>query len=130
MWKGSNRLEDVDQARADDFIKDLAGIMEGVGRPFGHRLRDAILAYAANYPDDGPSGSDVRVPLADQIEFCVMPKLRGVEIDSNRDGFEALGNMIRHDLSDSEFADRLDGLVEDQSKGSGLFVWRGLTRRG
>ena len=125
-----NRLEDADQARADDFIKDLAGIMEGVGRPFGHRLRDAILAYAANYPDDGPSGSDVRVPLADQIEFRVMPKLRGVEIDSNREDFEALGNMIRQDLSDSEFADRLDGVVEDQSKGSGLFVWRGLTRRG
>ncbi len=125
-----NRLGDADQARADDLIKKLAGIMEGVGRPFGHRLRDAILAYAANYPDDGPSGSDVRVPLADQIEFRVMPKLRGVEIDSNREGFEALGTMIRNDLSDSEFADRLDGLVEVQSKGSGLFVWRGLTRRG
>jgi predicted nucleic acid-binding Zn-ribbon protein len=114
--------------KADDVISKLADIMEDCGRPFGHRLRDAILAYTANYPAPGNGGLDVREPLADQIEFRILPKLRGLEIDSHRDAFDRLETLIRDDLTDHVFAERIADLREKQMRGSGLFVWRGLTR--
>ena len=50
-------------------IGELVRIMQGFGRPFGHRLNQAIWAYVANYPSEGNPVTDARVPLADQIEF-------------------------------------------------------------
>ena len=73
---------------------------------------------------------DVRVPLVDQIEFRILPKLRGLEIDSHRPAFDDLDKLLREDLNDAILADRLAELRERQVKGTGLFVWRGLTREG
>ena len=115
---------------ADRVVLKLAGIMDVFGRPFGFRLRDAILAYAANYPHDGGLKTDVRVPLADQIEFRIMPKLRGLEIDNHRQALDQLETLLRDDLADGQFADRLGELRDRQARGSGLFVWRGLMREG
>jgi hypothetical protein len=115
---------------ADQIIAKLAGIMEDCGRPFGHRLRDAILAYVANYPVKSNAGLDVRVPLADQIEFRILPKLRGIDIQSHRHVFDLLKTLIATDVADQEFSERLDDLLTRQENGSGLFVWRGLTRQG
>ena len=128
--KPGNSLSAAAKDNANSVIETLATIADGVGRPFGHRLRDAVIAYAANYPKEGDSRPDIREALADQIEFRIMPKLRGVEIENNRQHFEDVAKLIRHDLNDSEFADRLDHVVEEQSSGTGLFVWRGLTRQG
>ena len=114
----------------DSVIGKLAEFMEDCGRPFGHRLRDAIIAYVANYPSLGNGGADVRVPLVDQIEFRILPKLRGLEIDSHRAAFDDLDKLLREDLNDAILADRLAELRERQVKGTGLFVWRGLTREG
>jgi hypothetical protein len=115
---------------AKDVITQLANIMESCGRPFGHRLRDSILAYVANYPSSGNGGPDVRIPLADQIEFRILPKLRGIEIDSHGEAFDGLEKLLRDKLADSVFADRLADLQEQQKKGTGLFTWRGLSREG
>jgi hypothetical protein len=104
--------------------------MEDCGRPFGHRLRDAIIAYVANYPSVSNGAVDFRVPLADQIDLRILSKLRGLEIDSHRAAFESLDRLLREDLNDAVMADRLAELRERQSKGTGLFVWRGLTREG
>ena len=68
------------------------------------------------------------MPLVDQIEFRILPKLRGIEIDGHRAHFETLAEIIRGDLQDATFADALLEQVEKQSGGNGLFVWRGLTR--
>ena len=102
---------------AKDVIARLADIMESCGRPFGHRLRDSILAYVASYPFSGNGGPDVRFPLADQIEFRILPKLRGLEIDSHGEAFDDLERLLRDKLADSVFADRLAGLQEQQKKG-------------
>lgn len=127
--KGSDRLDDARRNLAGQIVNGLADIMEGCGRPFGHRLRDAILAYCANYPVEGNGGIDIRVPLADQIEFRILPKLRGLDIEGHRDPFDRLVKLLRDDLGDSMFADRISDLVERQQIGTGLFVWRGLTRQ-
>ncbi|WP_377028804.1 chromosome segregation ATPase-like protein [Microvirga arabica] len=133
-WRGWVRsvesLGAANRETADAAIGTLAEIMEDCGRPFGHRLRDAILAYVANYPVRGNGGLDVRVPLADQIEFRILPKLRGIDIQSHGNAFDKLKSLIGDDLSDQEFAERIGDLLGKQENGSGLFVWRGLTRRG
>lgn len=123
-------LQGASAAKARDVIERLAEIMEEFGRPFGHRLAQAITAYSANYPANGHNPTDVTLPLADQIEFRIMPKLRGVEIDAHASQFDELVRLLKNDLDDTEFADRLGETVQQQAEGSGLFVWRGLERGG
>jgi len=120
----------ADAREADDVIAELANIMESCGRPFGHRLRGSILAYVASYPFSGNGSPDVRIPLADQIEFRILPKLRGLEIDSHAEAFDRLENLLRDKLADPVFADRLARLQEQQKRGTGLFTGRGLSREG
>lgn len=124
--KGANTIRDE---LPNKIIGQLAGIMEECGRPFGHRLRDAILAYVASYPQF-ENHSDVRIALADQIEFRILPKLRGLEIETYPSALDNLERLIRDDLGDAVFADRFGELRARQSKGTGLLVWRGLTREG
>lgn len=120
----------ITDALPDRVINTLAKVMEDCGRPFGHRLRDAILAYVASYPQSGHSGPDVGAALADQIEFRILPKLRGLEISSHGSQLDQLERLVRDDLNDGAFADRLGELRARQAKGTGLLVWRGLTREG
>jgi predicted nucleic acid-binding Zn-ribbon protein len=131
-WRNWVRATETVQGASADLTKEtigqLAEIMQGFGRPFGHRLNQAIRAYVANYPVEGNAGLDVRLPLADQIEFRILPKLRGVEIDPHRERFERLEQFIRTRLDDARLAEQLADTREDQARGSGLFVWRGLMR--
>lgn len=124
--KASDRLRDSERALAHTTITKLAKIMEDFGRPFGHRMRDAILAYVANYPSDTNSSADVREPLADQIELRILTKLRGVDIENSAATFDSLERLLRDDLGDGLFADRIAKIREGQN--SGLFSWRGLSR--
>jgi uncharacterized coiled-coil DUF342 family protein len=128
--KAPDALPDTERNMADKVIGKLADIMESCGRPFGYRLRDAILAYIVNYPAPGNAKLDVRVPLADEIEFRILPKLRGIEIESHQDAFEQLERLLRDELDDGVFATRFADLTDKQRGGTGLFVWRGLTREG
>lgn len=123
-------LDGAARTKADEIIRELAEIMEACGRPFGFRLRDAMLTYVANYPHDGNAGVDVNPPLADQVEFRILPKLRGVEIRDHEDQFTRLAELIRDRLGDGGFADAVAELVDRQGRAGGLFVWRGLTRAG
>ncbi len=128
--KSPDTLPRACQEDAKDVLAQLATIMESCGRPFGHRLRDSILAYVASYPFSGNGSPDVKIPLADQIEFRILPKLRGIEIDSHGEAFDRLEKLWRDKLADSVFANRLADLQERQKKGTGLFTWRGLSREG
>ncbi|WP_299809809.1 AAA family ATPase [uncultured Roseibium sp.] len=128
--KETSSLEAAPAQMARTTISELAQIMEHFGRPFGHRLNDSILSYVANYPKDGPAGSGSKVPLSDQIEFRIMPKLRGVEIDNHQEGFERLESLLRNELADENMADKLKQLREQQSNSTGLFNWRGLSHSG
>jgi predicted nucleic acid-binding Zn-ribbon protein len=124
--KPASNLEGGVRTAVDGVIEKLAKIMEDCGRPFGHRLRDAIIAYVANYP--AGRGYDYRAALVDQIEFRILPKLRGLEIENHRAAFDDLDRLLRDELNDSLMADRIAELQTRQAGGTGLFVWRGLTR--
>ena len=121
-------LEGVAATRTQETIGKLAEIMQGFGRPFGHRLNQAIRAYVANYPTEGNAGLDANLPLADQVELRILPRLRGVPIESHQERFDALISHVRTGLGDAQFAERLEQTVSDQLNGAGLFVWRGLAR--
>jgi len=131
-WRGwvrpAQALEGQAAQRTQETIGTLARLMQGFGRPFGHRLNQAIRAYVANYPTEGNAGLNATVPLADQVELRILPRLRGVQIDEHRSQFEGLVTLIETGLGDGELADRLGRTVEEQEAGTGLFVWRGLAR--
>lgn len=121
-----DRLHAGEQGKAEQVIKSLAEIMNDCGRPFGHRLNDAVLAYAVNYPRD--KGTPLDVPLADQIELRILPKLRGLAIEGHQQHFDKLSALIRDDLGDRSLANYLDGLIVRQRDGTGQFNWRGFNR--
>jgi hypothetical protein len=134
-WKGwiraSERMDHADKELTKDIISKLQLIMIGCGRPFGHRLNAAMTAYVANYPLGLSHGRGVALPLVDQIEFRILPKLRGLALDTEI-GAKTMGdlqNLIRDDLDDQALAHALDDLRERQEKSGGLFNWRGLTRQ-
>jgi hypothetical protein len=130
-WKGWLRKIDFlghNLSDVDAHISKLATIMGECGRPFGHRLRDAVLVYAANYPKPASGAQDLRIPIVDQIELRILPKLRGLEINGHNAALSDLETMIRTDLNDPPLADHLKELIERQGRGTGLFNWRGFTR--
>ena len=124
--KSAEELTGGERDKAEGTINQLAGIMERCGRPFGHRLNEAILTYVANYPRH--RNDTVDDPLADQIEFRILPKLRGLTIEEHQEQLSDLIKLIRDELHDHPFSKRIDELVERQRAGSGQFNWRGLIR--
>lgn len=113
----------------DGYVERLARIMDDCGKPFGHRLRDAMIAYVANHPQSYSDAKDIRVALVDQIELRILPKLRGIEIANYDPELEQLTNLVRNDLDDAILADRLEDILAKQRSGTGLFVWRGMSRQ-
>jgi hypothetical protein len=128
--KGPDAMDDSARTLVSDTVTGLAGIMQRFGRPFGHRLARSIETYAANYPHEGNGGPDLRVPLADQIEFRILPKLRGIEIDNSRPAFDELARLVSVQLQDGQLGQRIEALRDEQAQAAGLFVWRGLDRDG
>lgn len=122
----TDRLVGGERTKVEQVVDKLAGIMNGCGRPFGHRLNEAILAYVVNYPLD--PGMAVDVPLVDQVELRILPKLRGLAIDDHKQAFDNLVTLIDQDLRDSALARSLGNLLERQRDGTGQFNWRGFNR--
>lgn len=132
-WRGWIRPPLVDglaeTQKMQDVINRLAGIMQRCGRPFGHRLNEAVKTYVANYPRTATGALRLEDALADQIELRILPKLRGVVIDDgdSRNALEDAVMLIRNDLQDSGFADHLQTMLDS---GVNQFNWRGLDRSG
>ena len=124
--KDISSLPDINDARA--MVSDLADLMKELKRPFGHRVGQAMLAYSANYPShDGQHGTVVLNALCDQVEMRLLPKLRGLELDTARDGIGKLAEHVKEKLLDDALAEAIDESVT-ASQDTGRFAWRGLTR--
>ncbi len=116
-------LDDGMTSNLDNLIDRLNEIMKSFGRPFGHRVKRAIVNYVTNYPGVGIEPNSFNNALSDQIEFKILPKLNGIEI-SNYGG--PLGEM-------SEFIRKIDeelyGTFESVRKDSQtFFAWSGVRR--
>jgi hypothetical protein len=108
------------------WIKTLNGAMEGLGRPFGHRLNQAILAYVANHPE-AKTDTGIREAFADQLELRIFPKLRGVEpnFGSNRNHLDDIGKLLKDQLRDETLARAFEEATATDRE---LFVWSGAHR--
>lgn len=60
--------------------------------------------------------------LADMLEMRVLPKLRGVELESPaRNGLQNICRIVRQRLSDQVLADR----IESAMRSTDMFTWTG-----
>ena len=118
-------LRDADRTNAH--VERLVDIMGGLQRPFGHRLGIAMMDYVANYPElDG--GYDPKVPMADQVEMRLLPKLRGIDVEAMREHLDRLEGFVEQELQDHDLAQAIRHSVEVAESGSGSFHWHGVTR--
>ncbi|KQZ57403.1 hypothetical protein [Ensifer sp. Root558] len=109
-------------------VDRMVGLMKGFKRPFGHRLGRAIMAYVANY-SSFERAQDFRVPLADQVEMRLLPKLRGIEVeDGNDHAFSELMSFVGDTLQDDHLAKAVEESIRSAKEGSGQFVWNGVSR--
>lgn len=114
-------LATADEKKINTWIGELNDAMEQVGKPFAHRVHQAILAYAGNYPREG---NRVQLAMADQIEQRIMPKLRGLELEGNQEALEAIKKVIKQ-ADDAALMRAFEAAAEHPS---GTFLWRGLDR--
>jgi hypothetical protein len=106
----------------------MVNLMKGFKRPFGHRLGRAIMSYVGNY-SSFDQAKDLRVPLADQVEMRLLPKLRGIEVeDGNDPAFSELMSFVGEKLRDDQLAKAIEDSVRSAKEGSGQFVWNGVSR--
>ncbi|MFD1807553.1 chromosome segregation ATPase-like protein [Gemmobacter lanyuensis] len=118
-------LQPTDQNRAEGRVNDMLALMQDFGKPFGHRLGRAILAYAGAYPEAEGVGDRVNMALADQIEMRLLPKLRGVDVEDRNQQFDELKRKAA-DFGDDALADAIQASVDAATNGgTGQFVWKG-----
>jgi hypothetical protein len=116
-------LSQTELQTLNNWISKLNGGMDIIGKPFAHRVHQAILSYAANYPRQ--AGQDhLRLALADQIEQRIMPKLRGLELEDNEGGLDAIRKVVEETHDQALLSAFRQGI---ESK-TGTFLWRGLDR--
>lgn len=110
-----------------DYLEWMNHIMEMMGHPFAHRVKQAITKYVVNYPGLNSHDSDsalYRQALADQVGQKLLPKLRGLMVDEYAEEIAELGSLIA-ELQDRSLIDAFNR-AKDPSGGRGDFVWKGL----
>ncbi len=122
-WSNDGNNVAVDDAEVDKVIGQLAALMKNADRGFGYRIAQSIRSYINLYPGD----DDWRRPMIDQINMRLLPKLSGSEMTQGcRDTLRDLEELCRDELGDEEFANVLNGAVEN-SQISQIFSWPGYT---
>jgi len=116
-----------DLGHVKSHVEKMVQHMTALGRPFGHRLGRAMMAYAANYPEDN-GRRNIPTALADQVEMRLLPKLRGVEMEAAGSALEQLAEYVETDLNDTVLSKAIRDSVQLANESTGQFVWRGVTR--
>lgn len=124
QWREWRRPQHDRVGETGAIVDRMGAIMGRLGRPFGYRLRGAILAYVANYPGDW------RTALGDQVEMRLLPKARGVDVDEGGEaGLRELMDVARGDLDDTALAEAIEDSMKRSHDEGGRFAWRGVARR-
>jgi uncharacterized coiled-coil DUF342 family protein len=124
IWKSWLRKDPPDGGgRLEEWLTTLNSYMETLGRPFGHRMSQAIRAYVVNHPRSATGVSPE--PMADQLEMRLFPKLRGVDPQEgeNRTALDGVKRFIDAELNDAKLAEAFDNACNRD-----LFLWRGIDR--
>ncbi len=96
-------------------------VMERVGRPFGHRMGQAMARYIERYPS-----KDWRNALVDQVEMRVLPKLTGID-GANQgaaDALDRLSKICDQNLDDQDLANAVSNATNTMHS-VGTFAWTG-----
>jgi uncharacterized coiled-coil DUF342 family protein len=124
-WQ-KNDLPKTQQQTLDVYIETINQSMSLVGKPFGHRISQAVNAYVANYPEAISNKAAFNNAIADQIEMKLLPKLNGLEQSAeNVDKLYADVKDIVNELGDIQLLEALEAAT-DSSKP--FFEWQGISR--
>ncbi len=95
--------------------------LEKIGRPFAHRVWQAMKMYVINYPT-----SSKEMAIADQIEMKILPKLNGLEKDDKtvKDALAEIGKQIEK-LKDENL---IKAFETARDANTPFFQWRGIPR--
>ena len=105
-----------------EYVDRANEIMDSLGRPFAHRVFQAFAKYVANYPQADQDDAVVRIAIADQFGQKLLPKLRGVMIEDNREALDRMQNLLQ-ELGD----DALNDAFRKAKLGQyGQFQWKGM----
>jgi hypothetical protein len=123
-------LSESQRSRAAGIVDKINDAMNELGRPFGHRMGQAMLHYVANYPVPNQTNNTGQVSwgMADQIEQRIMPRLRGILADEYGRQLRNLADIASSELGDGQLAEEIQRSVDRSRETNGLFVWRGFTR--
>jgi hypothetical protein len=112
-------VEDVKNLK--NVMKELNEAMAKVGRPFGHRVDQAIKKYVGRYP------GEFNDAFSDQIEMKILPKLNG--LDGQTLNFQEVMNRIEGVIGKVDDNELLNAFhqVCNEARDS-FFKWRGVMR--
>ena len=126
-WMRSvKNLSSIKKDRASETIQKINDVMDKLGRPYGHRMNQAMLHYVANYPEVDNS---VEFGLADQIEQRILPKLRGIDLESGKVHLHELADITHTVLKDNELAEAIKNTISSSGSFTSTFNWRGFQRK-
>ena len=99
-----------------------------IGKPFGYRVYQAILAYMENYPYDFFGDGDHKFyPLVDQIMMRVLPRLEGM--DTGDSELEKCIEGIKETLTAAGDQLGIIAILSDYKK-TPYFSWKGIDYSG
>lgn len=130
-WKEKGKAENVSRFDhvAGESLERLNAAFERIGRPFGHRVWQAVTSYITHYPsmtvDD--IRYDERTAFADQLEMKILPKLNGIELSAqNVSQVMADISGVLAKLDDDKLSEAFDA-AKDPNVNT-FFKWRGVMR--
>lgn len=120
-WKLASKNERDAAEKLKEIVYPINNELEKIGRPFAHRVWQAMKAYVCNYPDISKKSA-----IADQVEMKILPKLNGLEKDekSVKNVLDNIGKQIEK-LGDK---DLLDAFNKAKDTDNSFFQWRGIMR--
>lgn len=110
--------------KVKDYVDRANSLMEELGRPFAHRVYQAIAKYVANYPGVQTDDNTLNQAIADQFGQKLLPKLRGLVVEDHT----VQPYLHQMQLLIDEFGDKaLTDAFEKACAGQyGQFQWKGM----
>ena len=122
-WKSwcEDEMNHEDVQNLNNIMQELNEAMAKVGRPFGHRVDQAIKKYVGCYP------GKFNDALSDQIEMKILPKLNG--LDGQATGFNEVINILEGVIAGVEDQELFDAFAQAcREAADSFFKWRGVMR--
>ncbi|MFO7535352.1 MAG: hypothetical protein R6X19_06680 [Kiritimatiellia bacterium] len=117
--KNSQRVGQV-----EELLEKINEALDKVGRPFAHRVCQAIKSYIQYYP--GNTDADFNAAVADQLEMKILPKLNGLEMDV--EGFDSVKKTLEGIINKLNDEHLEQAFATSCRQHNSFFKWRGVMR--